>query len=210
MEVSSVNQITVNEQCPNATLGCRFPERDHAHRMKRVPKIASYRRLPKRRSKTRAGRTTARFIATVAVVAVAAFAGTLLWPRSATLTAASAEVETGASYDFACNVAHVNDGDTLRCEDGTRVRLHAIAARETDGSCSPGHPCPSASAAESTSALTRLAGSRITCMRTGQSYQRVTAICHNSSGVEINCAMVESRAALIWDRFNRQQPICRS
>lgn len=58
--------------------------------------------------------------------------------------------------------------------------------------------------------LTRLAGSRITCMRTGQSYQRVTAICHNSSGVEINCAMVESGVALIWDRFNRQQPICRS
>lgn len=168
----------------------------------------SYRRWPKHQSKAKVRRTTAKFIATVIVVAVAAFAGTLLWPRSATLTAASVEAETGA-YDFACDVAYVNDGDTLRCEDGTRVRLHAIAARETDGSCSPGHPCPSASAAESTSALTRLAGSRITCMRTGQSYQRVTAICHNSSGVEINCAMVESGAALIWDRFNRQQPICR-
>lgn len=177
--------------------------------MKRVPKIVSYRRWPKRRSKTKARRTTARFIATVAVVAVAAFAGTLLWPRSATLTAAHTEAKTRV-YDFACNVAYVNDGDTLRCEDGTRVRLHAIAARETDGSCSPGHPCPSASAVDSTAALTRLAGNRITCIRTGQSYQRVTAICHNSSGAEINCAMVESGAALIWDRFNRQQPICRS
>lgn len=39
MEVSSVNQITVNEQCPSATFGCRFPERGHAHRMKRVPKL---------------------------------------------------------------------------------------------------------------------------------------------------------------------------
>lgn len=174
--------------------------------MKRVPKNVSCPRWPKRRSKAKARRTTAKFIATVAVVAVAAFTGTLLWPRSATLTSASAEPRT---YDFACDVANVNDGDTLRCEDGTRVRLHAIAARETDESCSPGHPCPSASAAKSTSALTRLAGSRITCMRTGQSYQRVTAICHNSSGVEINCAMVESGAALIWDRFNRQQPICR-
>ena len=190
-------------------LGCRLPERGHAHRMKRVPKIVSYRRWPKRRSKTKARRTTARFIATVAVVAVAAFAGTLLWPRSVTLTAASAEAETGA-YDFACKVAYVNDGDTLRCEDGTRVRLHAIAARETDGSCSPGHPCPSASAADSTSAPTRLAGRRITCIRTGQSYQRVTAICHNSSGVEINCAMVESGAAVLWDRFNRQAAICRA
>lgn len=209
MEVSSVNQITVDEKCPSPALGCRLPERGHAHRMKRVPKIVSYRRWPKRQSKAKARRTTPKFIATVAVVAMAAFAGTLLWPRSATLTAAPAEAETRA-YDFACDVAYVNDGDTLRCQDGTRVRLHAIAARETDGSCSAGHPCPSASAAQSTAALTRLAGSRITCMRTGQSYQRVTAIYQNSSGVEINCAMVESGSALIWDRFNRQQPICRS
>lgn len=209
MEAECVNQIVVNEHGPSSMLGCRFSQRDHAHSMKRAPKIVNYRRWPKRRSRTKARRTSAKFIATVAVAAVSAFTCTLLWPRSATLTPASAEAET-AAYDFACNVAYVNDGDTLRCEDGTRVRLHAIAARETDGSCSPGHPCPSASAAESTSALTRLAGSRITCIRTGQSYQRVTAICHNLSGVEINCAMVESGAALIWDRFNRQQPICRS
>lgn len=176
--------------------------------MKKTPKSASYRRRPKRHPRASAKRSNAKLITTVAVVAMAAFAGTLLWPRSVTLTAAPAEVETRA-YDFACNVAYVNDGDTLRCEDGTRVRLHAIAARETDGSCSPGHPCPSASAAESTSALTHLAGRRITCLRTGQSYQRITAICDNSSGVEINCAMVERGAALIWDRFNRQQPICR-
>ena len=48
---------------------------------------------------------------------------------------------------------YVNDGDTLRCQDGRRVRLHAIAARETVGSCSPGHPCPSASASASKAAL---------------------------------------------------------
>ena len=209
MEVGSVNQNADKEQWPSPALGCRLLERGHSHRMKRVPKPVNYRRRPKRRSEAQARRTTAKFIATVIVVAVAAFTGTLLSPRSATLTAASAEAETGA-YDFACEVAYVNDGDTLRCQDGTRVRLHAIAAREIDGSCSPGHPCPSASAAESTSALTRLAGSRITCMRTGQSYQRVTAICHNSSGVEINCAMVESGTVLIWDRFNLKQPICRS
>lgn len=87
--------------------------------------------------------------------------------------------------------------------------LHAIAARETDNSCSPGHPCPTVSAATSTVALTRLAGDRITCLRTGQSYERVTAICHNTSGVEINCAMVDSGAAVLWEKFNRQRPICR-
>ena len=113
------------------------------------------------------------------------------------------------TYDFSCDVAHVNDGDTLRCDDGTRVRLHAIAARESDGSCSPGHPCPSASAATSQAALERLAGRRINCVQTGTSYRRVTAICDNEQGVEINCAMVRSGAAVIWDRFNRQEPICR-
>jgi endonuclease YncB( thermonuclease family) len=188
-------------------LGCRLPERGHDHRMKKAPKAVSYRRWPKRRPRASAKRSNAKFVAMVVVVAMAAFAGTLFWPRSADLV--SAQVSS-PHYDFSCDVAYVNDGDTLRCQDGTRIRLHAVAARETDNSCSPGHPCPTASAAASTAALTRLAGSRITCIRIGQSYERVTAICHNTSGVEINCAMVESGAALIWDRFNRQRPMCRS
>lgn len=167
----------------------------------------NYRRWPKRRARASTKRSNAKFVATVVVVALAAFAGTMWWPRLDELTPFKAATP---AYDFACDVAYVNDGDTLRCRDGTRVRLHAIAARETDNSCSPGHPCPTASAATSTAALTRLAGNRITCIRIGQSYERVTAICHNTSGVEINCAMVESGAALIWNRFNRQRPICRS
>lgn len=59
---------------------------------------------------------------------------------------------------FFCQVASVTDGDTLRCADGTRVRLHAVAARESDESCSPGHPCPSASGAAATATLRELAG----------------------------------------------------
>lgn len=113
------------------------------------------------------------------------------------------------SYDFSCDVSYVNDGDTLRCQDGRRVRLHAIAARETVGSCSPGHPCPSASASASKAALERLAGRHINCLQIGTSYNRVTAICDNEQGVVINCAMVRSGAAVIWDRFNRQESICR-
>ena len=207
MEVESGNQITDDEQWPSRSLGCHLPDRGHAHRMKRVPKAVNYRRWPKRRARAPAKRLTAKFIATVVGAAVAAFTGTMWWPRSGELTSADAAT---SAYDFACDVAYVNDGDTLRCRDGTRVRLHAIAARETDDSCSPGHPCPTASAATSNAALTRLAGNRITCLRTGQSYERVTAICHNISGVEINCAMVESGAAVLWEKFNRQRPICQS
>ncbi len=112
---------------------------------------------------------------------------------------------------FACDVAYVNDGDTLRCEDGTRIRLHAVAARETDETCSPGHPCPNASAASATAELRRLAANRtITCERIGQSYNRVTAICWTPADVEINCAMIRSGTTVVWDRFNRERAICRS
>lgn len=160
---------------------------------------------PMKPAKRRFRKRDAKFIGTVAVVAIAAFAGTMLLPRGGEPSVALAAIP---AYDFVCDVAYVNDGDTLRCIDGTRVRIHAIAARETDNSCSPGHPCPSASASESKAALTRLAGNRITCVQTGKSYERVTAICHNMSGVEINCAMVESGAAEVWDKFNRQRAIC--
>lgn len=165
----------------------------------------------KRRPKQRLLRSEAKFLGTVAVVAAVGFGGTILWPWSAVapIQATATAPAPAFAYDFACDVDYVNDGDTLRCRDGRRVRIHAIAARETDNSCSPGHPCPTASAATSKAALTRLAGSRITCIQTGTSYERVTAICQNASGVEINCAMVESGAAVLWDRFNRQHPICR-
>jgi endonuclease YncB( thermonuclease family) len=158
-------------------------------------------------------RSNAKFIGIVVAVAAVAFVGTMWLSSSPELTVIQAAAPAQAAsraYDFACDVQYVTDGDTLRCTDGTRVRLHAVAARETDNSCSPGHPCPTASAATSTAALRRLAGSRIVCDRTGSSYERVTAICWNSAGVEINCAMVESGAAVVWDRFNRQRAICQT
>lgn len=170
--------------------------------MRRGSNVLRFRRSPKTQSK----RSKSTFVGAVVLIAGVAFFATLMWPRSADLV--SAEV-SGPTYDFVCDVAHVNDGDTLRCQDGMRVRLHAIAARETDGSCSPGHPCPAASASMSRAALTELAGRRMTCIQTGTSYERVTAICRNASNVEINCAMVERGAALVWDRFNRQRAICR-
>lgn len=111
---------------------------------------------------------------------------------------------------FTCEVASITDGDTLRCRDGTRIRLHAISARETDETCSPGQPCPGATAIEATAELTRLAaGRQLNCERVGRSYNRVTAICSDEAGLEINCAMVRSGTALLWDRFNAQRAICR-
>lgn len=113
--------------------------------------------------------------------------------------------------DFSCLVAYVNDGDTLRCQDGTRIRLHAVAARENDETCAPGHPCPDASAAAAKRELERLTlDQTLACTRTGTSYNRVTAICWTPEGVEVNCAMIRKGVAVVWDRFNRQAPLCRT
>jgi endonuclease YncB( thermonuclease family) len=136
---------------------------------------------------------------------VAVFSIVFFWPGRQTTEAASFM----PSGSFSCQVSNVHDGDTLRCADGTRVRLHAVAARETDETCSPGHPCPTASAASATAKLRELAsGQTLTCQQTGNSYNQVTAICRNEHNVEINCAMVQSGTALIWPKFNQQRAIC--
>lgn len=160
-----------------------------------------------------------RFVALVAAVAGGAFYATLSWPPASasgsialrSTPADDRDKSAPASASLRCTVAYINDGDTLRCGDGTRIRLHAVAARESDGRCSPGHPCPSASAAAATAQLERLAAGRtLACRPIGRSYDRISAICWTPEGEEINCAMVRSGTALIWDRFNREEPICRS
>lgn len=103
---------------------------------------------------------------------------------------------------FSCSVASITDGDTLRCQDGTRVRLSGVAARERHGSCSPGHPCPNASAEDATAMLESLAaGEVLTCRPVGSTYGRVAAFCSNSAGVDLSCAMVESGTAAKWERY---------
>lgn len=172
-----------------------------------------------------------RFAVAVAGVAAAAFLTVVYWtlddklerpdPRLEQMLAVEPEPEpepepkpgspAPPADRFVCDVAYVTDGDTLRCEDGTRIRLHAVAAREADETCSPGHPCPTASAASATAELRRLASNRrLSCERIGQSYNRITAICWTPTDVEINCAMIRSGTTVVWDRFNRERAICRS
>lgn len=151
----------------------------------------------------------------VAATAVTAFAVTLAWPfekAAETPMVLTAERQTVPSRaTLSCPVIRITDGDTLRCRDGTRIRLHAVAARETDETCSPGHPCPEATAAAATRELSRLAiGRTLRCEPTGRSHDRITAICWTPQGVEINCAMIRSGTTLIWARFDRQAPLCRA
>ena len=127
------------------------------------------------------------------------------WPHADSSQPAALVSTSG----FSCQVSSITDGDTLRCSDGTRIRLHGIAARESDETCRTGHPCPSASGASATAKLTELAsGQTLQCEKTGTSYDRVTAICRNQGNVEINCAMVQSGTTVIWPKFNAQRAIC--
>lgn len=166
------------------------------------------------------------FPATVATLMAVCFSTAFFWSdlrpafAMATQLLTSGDHEAASPYSraavagsrhipFTCEVSDVHDGDTLRCADGVRVRLHAVAARELDGTCSPGHPCPAASAESARAALQQLAARQtIQCWPIGKSYGRVTAICRTSTGLEINCAMVRSGTTLVWDRFNRQTQIC--
>lgn len=113
-----------------------------------------------------------------------------------------------AAKPFSCTVASITDGDTLRCaetgSDGKqlRVRLSGMAARERDGSCTIGHPCPDATAEDATAMLVSLsAGEVLSCKPVGKTFGRVAAFCSTSAGVDLSCAMVASGTAARWDRY---------
>jgi endonuclease YncB( thermonuclease family) len=119
--------------------------------------------------------------------------------------------EAPGSGTFTCTVTKVHDGDgPIWCAEGPKIRLTAVSARELDGTCSPGHPCPSASGLQAQQALWRLAGGqRLTCQATGSSYKRVTAWCWRPDGVELNCAMLKSGTVARWAKFDPQRRMCR-
>lgn len=118
---------------------------------------------------------------------------------------------------FTCTVTGVHDGDgPIYCSERDpagkpiKIRLQAVAAREIDETCSPGHPCPAASGAAAKATLTRLAASQqLRCEATGTSYSRVTAWCWREDGIELNCAMVRSGTALRWAKFDRERRLCK-
>ena len=133
------------------------------------------------------------------------------------LLAAVAIIPAGQS--FACTPSRVWDGDSFWCAEGPRIRVSGIAARETDGTCSPGHPCPRATAAEAKAALVRLVGEPIgasphghtlvrgptmRCTSTGSAGgNRTGAWCVSPRGGDLSCAMVRGGWAAKWDRYWR-------
>ena len=121
---------------------------------------------------------------------------------------------------FACTPEKVWDGDgPIHCAEGPKVRLSGIAAREMDGSCSPGHPCPAASAEAARDALAALLGRTtgvastghllvegpaLECLSEGSAKgSRTAAWCTSPTAGDLSCAMVASGTAAKWERYWR-------
>lgn len=123
-----------------------------------------------------------------------------------------------AGQTFVCTPIAVWDGDgPIWCAEGPHIRLSGIAAREMDGSCSPGHPCPAADAEEAKAALvsfvgiplgtgphghTLVKGPAMQCRSDGGAGgSRTAAWCVSPLGADINCAMVAGGWAAKWERY---------
>jgi endonuclease YncB( thermonuclease family) len=172
-----------------------------------------------------------RRIAALASLAVALAGCDVTVTEGGELVAAEARGEGGgfleeasavrpAGESFACTPVKLWDGDgPIHCAEGPRIRLSGIAAREADGSCSPGHPCPSASAEDARAALAALLGRTtgtasgghlliqgpaLTCRSVGSAGgKRTAAWCTSPRSGDLSCAMVASGTVEKWDRYWR-------
>lgn len=126
-----------------------------------------------------------------------------------------------AGETFECTPTRVWDGDgPIWCDEGPRIRLSGIAAREIDGTCRDGQPCPAVSAERSRDELVALVGEpygrsaeghvlvrgpTMRCLSTGSGNgSRTAAWCVSPRGGDLSCAMVESGHALKWERYWRR------
>lgn len=125
-----------------------------------------------------------------------------------------------AGQTFTCTPTRVWDGDgPIWCAEGQRIRLAGIAAREMDGTCNPGHPCPRASGIVARDHLVSLIGRRVgvastghimvrgeplTCRSVGRGGgDRTAAWCSNRAHGDLSRAMVRSGYVLRWERYWR-------
>ena len=140
---------------------------------------------------------------------------------STPLRAAAPHPIVAAGEDFTCTATAVWDGDgPIWCEEGPRIRLANIAAREMDGSCRPDHPCPEASGIEARNHLVVLLGGatgrlptghitigpiRLACRSQGWGKgERTAAYCALPDGRDLSTTMVADRFAASWAYRPRQ------
>jgi endonuclease YncB( thermonuclease family) len=129
-----------------------------------------------------------------------------------------------AGVRFACSPVAVWDGDgPVLCREGPNLRLAGIAAREIDGSCRPGQPCPAASGSQARDALVALLGGvrgrwrdghvvvaaqTLRCISAGQGKgDRTAAWCLMANARNLSCAMLATQTVLRWPRYDPEN-IC--
>jgi endonuclease YncB( thermonuclease family) len=125
-----------------------------------------------------------------------------------------------AGVAFTCMPVRVWDGDgPIWCAEGPKIRLAGIAAREMDGTCRPGHPCPTASAEDARNRLVRFLGGslgqsheghmlvrgpRLQCRSMGSAGGSRTAAWCGAPGIgDLSCAMIRTGTVARWDRYWR-------
>ncbi len=123
-----------------------------------------------------------------------------------------------AGDNFSCTPIKVYDGDgPIWCAEGPRVRLAGIAAREMDGTCRAGHPCPGVAAQASRDHLAALVGRptgrseqghilvegpTLSCLSNGSAGgNRTGAWCRSPIAGDLSCRMVQDGYALKWARY---------
>jgi micrococcal nuclease len=113
-----------------------------------------------------------------------------------------------ATAFFLCAAPTITDGDTVRCADGTRVRLAAVDAPEIT-ICRKGRTCAPGDGQPAKRALAQLVGGRnLSCRASGKSYNRVVAWC-SAGGQDLSCAMWRGGYAIRLEQFDREQRLCR-
>lgn len=102
-------------------------------------------------------------------------------------------LKVSGSESFIEEVAFAIDGDTIRFEDGTRIRLEGVAAPENN---EPG-------GTEATQFMKRLVnGNSLRCDLNGQrSYNRLVGICY-LGGDDIGAAIIAAGLARDYPRFS--------
>ena len=109
---------------------------------------------------------------------------------------------------FLCATPSITDGDTVRCADGTRVRLAAVDAPEI-ANCRKGRTCAPGDGQEARRVLAQLVGGRtLYCRQTGMSYNRVVAWCRTQGGEDLSCAMWRGGYAIRLEQYDWEHRLC--
>ncbi len=96
-----------------------------------------------------------------------------------------------------CVVASVTDADTIRCQNGTKVRIAGVSALERNGSCNSRPTCPVMphKLAQPIASMLML-GRTISFRVVGTSYGR--AVGENQA---LRCQLIASGAVVEWPRY---------